>query len=112
MAPLPGDVDGRDVLLRDYSAALLLTSINPLTILPFIAFFTQMYSSFSQPNHVWVGVFVLSVFVSSVFWYGLISIIANLFSRRILLRQLHWVNRVAGTTIAVFGCSSIYSIWS
>ncbi|MBD1869001.1 LysE family transporter [Cyanobacteria bacterium FACHB-471] len=111
-AACEGALSNRNILLRDYSAALLLTSINPLTILPFLAFFTQMYSAFNQSNPVWAGIFVLGVFISSIFWFGLISVVANLFSRRILLRRLHWINRIAGTMIAAFGCGSIYSAWS
>ena len=112
MTSSPKGLGGRTVLLRDYGAALLLTSINPLSILPFVAFFTQFYSAASHPDYGWAGAFVLGVFISSVLWFGLISLVASLFSHRVLLRQFRWVNRIAGTTIAIFGSSSIYSTYA
>jgi threonine/homoserine/homoserine lactone efflux protein len=110
--PMSGNLCENNILLRDYSAAFLLTSINPLSILPFVAFFTQIYSEASYPSHIYTGLFASGVFISSLLWFGLISAMAIFFSRRILLRRLHWVNRISGTTIAVFGCASIYSAWN
>lgn len=106
------DLSSENVLLGDYSAALFLTIINPLAILPFIAFFTKTYPTVNHSNYIWTGAFVLGVFVSSVLWYGLISVVINLFSQRVLLRWLPWVNRISGTAIGIFGCASIYSAWS
>lgn len=109
---LLGSADSRNMLLGDYCSILLLTLINPLSVLPFVAFFTQTYSARDYPNFVWSGAFVLGVFVGSVLWYGMVSVVINLLPKRVLLCRLHWVNRISGTVITVFGCISIYSVWS
>lgn len=69
----------RSVLLGDYCSILLLTLINPLAVLPFVAFFTQTHSARNYLDDVWSGAFVSGVFIGSVLWYGMISVIVNLF---------------------------------
>lgn len=101
-----------NLLLGDYCSILLLTLINPLAVVPFVAFFTQTYPAKNYSDHVWPGEFVLGVFVGSLLWYGMISVVVNLFPQKALLCRLFWVNRISGTVIAVFGCISIHSVWS
>lgn len=102
----------RNIFLGDYGSALLLTIINPLSILPFVAFFTQTYSVRNPLSSVGLEAFVPGVFISTALWHGMVSVGVNLFSQRILLSRLRLVNQIAGISIAAFGCVSIRSAWS
>jgi threonine/homoserine/homoserine lactone efflux protein len=100
----------RNRLLTDYGAALLLNIVNPLSILPFMASFVQVYSADTTPSYALSGMFVAGVFISTAAWYGLLSCGVNLLPQRMLFQHLKWINRISGAAIAAIGCVYIYSI--
>jgi threonine/homoserine/homoserine lactone efflux protein len=97
-------------LLSDFLSTFFLTLTNPLTI---FAFFT-LFASFGltgimeeKPN---IAPLLLGVGLGSSLWWILLSEGIVFFRKKIGGRLLHWVNRIAGTALSVFGLLSWLSL--
>jgi len=95
-----------------YTSTLLLTLINPLTILSFAAIFASLGVGIAAHNNLVAALVVLGVFCGSSTWWLFLSGSVSLLRSRLTRRWLIWVNIGAGTAITIFGIIAIISlIW-
>jgi len=104
------DAPPHKTLLSDFFSTFLLTITNPMTILAYLAIFAALgiaehHSTFSHAS--WL---VTGVLFGSLFWWLILSEGITFFRKRVTDKAMTWINRMAGLTIAVFGCASILSI--
>ncbi len=90
-------------LIGDFISTFFLTIINPLTILSYLAIFAALGIGHMQGNYLNTGWLVFGVFLGSSLWWLILSEGVTLFRKRVSQKMMHYVNRIAGLTIAVFG---------
>lgn len=98
-------------LLGDFVSIFLLTISNPLAVFFFGTAFAgfgivQEGSSFFE-----ILILTIGVFIGACFWWVILTAIVNLFRRRIRLRSLWWINKIAGILVLVFGLLALISIF-
>ncbi len=96
-------------LYRDYFYTLVLTLSNPLYIFIFLAFFASV--NLVSDSHVLKNLpyflIVMGVMTGSLCWYMILSTLAGIFRKKLRLKVVLWINRIAGLTIAIFGIVAI-----
>lgn len=94
--------------IGDFISVFFLTASNPITIM----FFGAMFSSFDlllPGNNAHNALIILFVFLGTLLWWLMLSTLVNAFRSRFRLRQLFYMNRIAGVVIIVFGIIAIGS---
>jgi threonine/homoserine/homoserine lactone efflux protein len=105
------DVGGRG-LAGAYASTLVLTLTNPTTILSFVAIFAGLGVANAGGDYGAAGALVLGVFAGSALWWLLLSGGVGLLRGLITPALLRWVNRLAGSIIALAGLLSLASaLW-
>jgi threonine/homoserine/homoserine lactone efflux protein len=86
----------------DVISALLLTLMNPTTVLSFLAVLAALRMDEHRP---WwqTAVLVAGIFFGLMAWWIVLSAVVNHFREKIHGRMMLWMNRVAGLAIAGFG---------
>ncbi len=102
-------VTGGD-LLHIYVSTLLLTLINPVTILFFVALFTSLGLTLTRDAHVPLALLTMGVFAGAILWWFLLTDCVSLLHRRLSLSTMLWVNRVSGSIIMLLGLVAFLSI--
>jgi threonine/homoserine/homoserine lactone efflux protein len=111
-APAPPNQEQRAIgLLSAYATTALLTLSNPTTILSFLGIFAALGLQEATSNYRSASVFVLGVFLGSTFWWLILSSGVGLLRPRITDGGLHWVNKVSGILVAVFGVYALASLF-
>ncbi len=100
---------GANGLLSAYVSTLLLTLMNPMTILSFAAFFSSLDLVGTSGGSMSAGALVLGIFVGSSLWWLILSGAVGAFRDKFDERGLKWVNRMAGSMITGFGLYAILS---
>ncbi len=92
--------------LWHYFSGMFLSLSNPFMLFAFLAVFTTLNlldkDSFMPALNIISG-----FFVGATTWWFLISSVVNRLSRRIKLRNIFWLNRIAGAAIFLFGFIAI-----
>ncbi|MCG8411641.1 MAG: LysE family translocator [Bacteroidales bacterium] len=101
----------KNKLIEDYFSVLLLTLSNPLAIFLFVAAFAGIGMVSSQDNafHSWL--IVLGVFGGAMAWWFILTFLINIFREKFRLKQLWWINKIAGLAIIVFGIVAMFSVF-
>jgi threonine/homoserine/homoserine lactone efflux protein len=102
-------VTGGD-LLHVYVSTMLLTLINPVTILFFVALFTSLGLTLTRDAHLSLALLTMGVFVGAIFWWFLLTGFVSLFHRKLSQPTMRWVNWTLGTIIMVLGFLAFLSI--
>jgi len=92
-----------------YLSTLLLTLTNPLTILSFAAIFAGL-GVVGGRGAASAALIVAGVFSGSALWWCILTGGISLLRTRLTARWLHWINRLSGAIIAVFGLLAIISV--
>ena len=100
----------RRTLLGDFVSTFFLTITNPVTILSFIAVFAGLGLATTNGDYLDATLLVCGVFLGSMFWWLLLSEGVTLFRKKISLRVMSWINRVAGSIIIAFGVAALWRI--
>jgi threonine/homoserine/homoserine lactone efflux protein len=90
-------------LVGAYFSTVFLTLTNPATILSFVAVFAGLGLASTQYDYGAAAILVVGVFLGSALWWLLLSGGVNLLRHRFALNHLHWLNRISGIVILVFG---------
>ncbi|MFQ4137838.1 LysE/ArgO family amino acid transporter [Nodosilinea sp. PGN35] len=90
-----------------YASTLVLTLMNPATILSFIAIFAGLGLVGSSQSWDSALALVGGVFLGSALWWLCLSWGVTLFSQRLTPARLKWLNRLAGAAIFAFGIVAI-----
>jgi len=106
-------VSGGD-LAHIYVSTLVLTLINPITVLFFVALFSSLGLSLAQQAYPSIALLTSGVFVGAVLWWFLLTGAVSRLHRRLSQDTMRWLNRVSGTIIMVLGVlaflSAVYPI--
>ena len=87
-----------------------LTLTNPMTILSFAAIFAGLGVGSSKGNYVSAGILVFGVFIGSTLWWLLLSSVVGILGQKFHTTGLHWVNRISGMVIIIFGIIALLSL--
>jgi threonine/homoserine/homoserine lactone efflux protein len=87
---------------RDYYSVFVLSISNPYTIFIFVAFFSGVHIGNIRPEL--VPFFLIpGVFIGTITWWFILSYFVSRFKRKIRLRVIVRLNKVAGIVIIVVG---------
>ena len=97
-------------LVHIYVSTMLLTLINPVTILFFVALFTSLGLTLTRDAHVSLTLLTMGVFVGAILWWFLLTGFVSLFHRKLSQSTVRWVNRTSGAIIMIVGFLAFLSI--
>jgi threonine/homoserine/homoserine lactone efflux protein len=93
-----------------YASIFLLTLLNPITALFFVAVFPVLGHVGQGASYASAGTLVLGVFTGSTLWWFALSILTSIFRQRVSPSTMRWVNRISGVMIIVFGVMILFSL--
>lgn len=97
----------KNKLFEDYLSVLLLTITNPFAIFLFVAMFAALNINYEGNNLILSLVPLAGVFIGAASWWFTLSTLVNLFRKRFRLKQLLWINKIAGAIIFLLGVLAI-----
>lgn len=110
-APAPEAAAERNLgHLEAYGTTLLLTIMNPVTILAFAAIFSGVGLLGDSLHYVPASLLVMGVFTGSGVWWCILSGCTNMFRKKSSLQKLAWVNQISGIIIFTFGVFALFSV--
>lgn len=101
----------KNKLIEDYFSVLFLTLSNPLAIFLFVAAFAGIGIVTSHDSSFKSSIIVGGVFFGAALWWSILSFFVDLFRKKFRLKQLWWINKIAGVLIIVFGVVSMISVF-
>ncbi len=93
-----------------FTSTFILTLTNPMTILTLAAVFAGFGLAGIRGNILSSVVLVSGLFLGSVLWWLFLVGMFSIFRRRFDHQELRWINRIAGTIIAVSGVLAFASL--
>lgn len=101
----------RNKLSQDFLSVFLLTITNPMAVLFFIAMFAGI--NISETDHTFIKMMSLVIGVSAgaASWWFLLSSFVSFWRHRFRLKNIWWMNKVAGVIVFFIGILAILSIW-
>ncbi len=97
-------------LWRDFYSIFIVSVSNPYTIFIFVAFFSGIHIN-SKISPEQVPFFLIpGIFIGAVAWWFMLSYFVSRFKKKIRLRSIVKVNKVAGITIIVIGIIVLLSV--
>ncbi len=97
-------------LFEDFLSVLLLTGTNPFTVFFFIAMFAAS-GVIVHDQSIWVNsIALIGVFLGAALWWYILSSVVNYFRRHFRLKQLWWINKIAGAIITILGVLAIGNV--
>jgi threonine/homoserine/homoserine lactone efflux protein len=94
----------------DSLSGFLITITNPLTIVVFGAVFASLGLDESSTFKM-ISIALISIFAGALLYWMSLTIVVNVFRKRIRLRNLYWINKVTGVLVFVFGLAVFVSIF-
>jgi threonine/homoserine/homoserine lactone efflux protein len=101
-------VTGGD-LVHVYLSTFVLTLINPVTILFFVALFTSLGVTLAHLDYPSLTLLITGVLVGAVLWWFLLTGCVSLLHRKLTQETMRWVNRISGTIVMVLGLLAFLS---
>ncbi|HRW62112.1 MAG TPA: LysE family translocator [Bacteroidales bacterium] len=101
----------KNKLIEDYFSVLLLTLSNPLAIFLFVAAFAGIGIVSSNDSHIKSSFIISGVFIGAMIWWGALTFFVDLFRKKFRLKQLWWINKIAGILIAGFGVAAMVAVF-
>jgi threonine/homoserine/homoserine lactone efflux protein len=95
--------------LRSYLTTIFLTLTNPFTIFAFIAVFATLGLG-NGLSYLSATILVVGVFIGSLLWFVILSSGVTFFRKKLDLKGLRWVNKIAGILIIISGIIAIVSL--
>lgn len=97
-------------LFEDFFSVFLLTVSNPMAIFLFVALFAFVNVVAEGGNFMSAGAILGGVlFGASLWWFTLTSFV-NMYRKRFRIRQLWWINKIAGAVVMLIGVASIIEL--
>ena len=85
-------------LIQDFVSTFIITITNPLAIFLFIAAFSVVGGEKQFDMQL---LLVSGVFIGAASWWLTLTSLIGLFRKKINLRRLYWINKIAGSTIVI-----------
>ncbi|MBI9054305.1 MAG: LysE family transporter [Bacteroidales bacterium] len=101
----------KNKLIEDYFSVLLLTLSNPLAVFLFVAAFAGIGIVGPDDGILKSWLIVLGVFGGAMIWWFTLTFLINIFRKKFRLKQLWWINKIAGLIIIIFGIAAMLSIF-
>ncbi len=101
-------VTGGD-LAHIYVSTFVLTLINPVTILFFVALFTSLGVTLTHMDYPSLTLLIMGVLVGAVLWWFLLTGCVSLLHHKLTQETIRWVNRISGTIVMVLGLLAFLS---
>ena len=98
-------------LIEDYFSVFLLTLSNPLALFLFVAAFAGMGMVGSDNSSFKSSFIILGVFIGAMIWWFALTFFINLFRKKFRLKQLWWINKIAGLIIVIFGAAAMVYVF-
>jgi threonine/homoserine/homoserine lactone efflux protein len=96
-------------LVHIYVSTFVLTLINPVTILFFVALFTSLGVTLTRMDYPSLVLLITGVLVGAVLWWFLLTGCVSLLHRKLTQKTIRWVNRISGTIVMVLGLLAFLS---
>lgn len=93
----------------DFVSSFFITITNPLTVIVFGAVFTGLELDNSEARNL-ISYTLIGMFCGAIIWWFSLTMIVNIFRKKIRLRNLWWINKITGGLIVVFGIAVFVSI--
>ncbi len=97
-------------LMEDYMSVLLLTITNPFAIFVFVALFASLGLGYDGKNLFFSFLTLGGVFLGASLWWYSLSTLVNRFRNKFRLKQLWWVNKIAGSVIFILGILALVKV--
>jgi threonine/homoserine/homoserine lactone efflux protein len=101
----------KNKLIEDYFSVLLLTLSNPLAVFLFVAAFAGIGMVSAEDSAIKSWLIVAGVFGGAMIWWFILTFLINIFRKKFRLKQLWWINKIAGLAIIVFGVAAMFSVF-
>ncbi|MCD4834795.1 MAG: LysE family translocator [Bacteroidales bacterium] len=101
----------KNKLIEDYLSVLFLTLSNPLAVFLFIAAFAGIGMVTSNDSSLKSSLIILGVFLGATLWWLTLTFLIDFFRKHFRLKQLWWINKIAGVLIIVFGVAAMLSVF-
>ena len=101
----------KNKLIEDYLSVFFLTLSNPLALFLFVAAFAGIGMVTSKDSSLKSALIILGVFLGAMLWWSVLTSLIDLFRKRFRLKQLWWINKIAGVLIIIFGVAAMLSIF-
>lgn len=101
----------KNKLIEDYLSVLFLTLSNPLAVFLFIAAFAGIGMVTSNDSSLKSSLIILGVFLGATLWWSTLTFLIDFFRKHFRLKQLWWINKIAGVLIIVFGVVAMLSVF-
>jgi threonine/homoserine/homoserine lactone efflux protein len=99
-------------LWRDFYSLFVLTISNPYTIFIFVAFFSGIHVNGTVNPGLVPFLLIPGILAGAVTWWFLLSYFVSRFKKKIRLRSIVKVNKVAGVAIIVLGLIILLSVFT
>lgn len=101
----------KNKLIEDYFSVLFLTLSNPLAVFLFVAAFAGFGIVTSHGHSIKSYMVIGGVFLGAMIWWFILTFFIDLFRKKFRLKQLWWINKIAGLLIVVFGVAAMLSVF-
>ena len=99
-------------LWRDYYSVFVLSISNPYTIFIFVAFFSGVHINGNVKPELVPFFLIPGVFVGAISWWFFLSYFVSRFKKKIRLRLIVRINKVAGIVVIVIGIIVLLSVFT
>ena len=100
----------KNKLIEDFISVLLLTITNPFAIFLFVAMFAALNISYEADHLLLSFVPMVGVLLGGSLWWFTLSSLVNMFRTRFRLKQLWWINKIAGAVIFLLGVLALINV--
>ncbi len=101
----------KNKLVEDFLSVLFLTLSNPLAVFLFVAAFAGIGLVTSKDSSIKSSLIIAGVFLGATLWWASLTFFVDLFRKKFRLKQLWWINKIAGVIIIVFGIAAMLSVF-
>ena len=101
----------KNKLIEDFISVFFLTLSNPLAIFLFVAAFAGIGVVTSKDSSVKSSLIIAGVFIGATIWWASLTFFVDLFRKKFRLKQLWWINKIAGVIIIIFGIAAMLSVF-
>ena len=101
----------RTQLSQDFVSVFLLTLSNPMAIFLFLAIMAAIKVASDKLSIIEISLLTAGIATGAIFWWFVLSSIANRFRKKIRLRSIWWMNKITGSMVFLFGLLVLISLW-
>jgi threonine/homoserine/homoserine lactone efflux protein len=96
--------------MEDFVSILLLTITNPFAIFFFVALFATLGIVSDNQTMAMSLIALAGVLLGGSIWWYTLSSLVNMFRNRFRLKQLWWINKIAGAVIVILGILALINV--